>query len=61
MSISCWLVTVELFMDASRNETIRVKANTEQKARILAQLAFKKKYGTNSIIIKSVKRLEQNI
>lgn len=37
-----WEVTAELNMDASHYETIVVKANTERKARIFAEEAFKK-------------------
>lgn len=37
-----WEVTAELNMDASHYETVVVKANTERKARIFAEEAFKK-------------------
>lgn len=37
-----WKVTAELNMNASHYETVVVKANTERKARIFAEEAFKK-------------------
>lgn len=37
-----WEVTAELNMNASHYETIIVKANTERKARVLAEDAWKK-------------------
>ena len=39
-----WLVTAELFMNASRIESIEVRCNTERKARIFAVEKFRKKY-----------------
>lgn len=39
-----WLIKAELFWDASRIETITVRANTERKAKIFAKESFKKKY-----------------
>lgn len=39
-----WLVTAELFMNASRIESIEVRCNTEKKARIFAAEKFRKKY-----------------
>jgi len=42
MAIKTWIVTAEVDMDASRHDTVTVKANTERKARIMAEDAFKK-------------------
>ena len=35
-----WLIKAELFWDASRIETITVRANTERKAKIFAKESF---------------------
>lgn len=43
MAIKTWVVTAEVDMDASRHDTVTVKANTERKARIMAEDAFKKR------------------
>lgn len=43
MAIKKWIVTGQVNMDASRYDTVTVKANTERKARILAEEEFKKK------------------
>ena len=43
MAIKTWVVTAEVDMDASRHDTVTVKANTEHKARLMAEAAFKKK------------------
>jgi len=43
MAIKEWIVTAEVDMDASRHDTVTVKANTERKARIMAEDAFKKR------------------
>lgn len=43
MAIKTWIATAEVDMDASRYDTVIVKANTERKARIMAEDAFKKK------------------
>lgn len=43
MAIKKWIVTAEVDMDASRHDTVTVKANTERKARIMAEDAFKKR------------------
>lgn len=43
MVIKEWIVTAEVDMDASRHDTVTVKANTERKARIMAEDAFKKR------------------
>lgn len=43
MAIKTWIVTAEVDMDASRYDTVIVKANTERKAKILAEDAFKKR------------------
>lgn len=37
-----WGATAEINMDASRYKTVEVKANTERKARILAEEKLKK-------------------
>lgn len=36
-----WRVTAEINMNASRYEAVEVKANTERKARVLAEQKFK--------------------
>ena len=48
--IKRWRVTAEINMDASRYKTVEVKANTERKARILAEAKLKREgafYVTN--------------
>ena len=45
-----WRVTAEINMDASRHKTVEVKANTERKAKILAEEKMKREgafYVTN--------------
>lgn len=43
MAIKTWIATAEVNMNASRHDTVIVKANTERKARIMAEEAFAKK------------------
>lgn len=48
--IKRWRVTAEINMDASRYKTVEVKANTERKAKILAEDKMKREgafYVTN--------------
>ena len=48
--IKRWRVTAEINMDASRYKTVEVKANTERKAKILAEGKMKREgafYVTN--------------
>lgn len=40
--IKRWKATAEINMDASRYKTVEVRANTERKARILAEEKLKK-------------------
>lgn len=40
--IKKWRVTAEINMDASRYKTVEVKANTERKAKILAEEKMKR-------------------
>lgn len=49
---------VELNMDASRHDTIRVRSNTEKKARKAAVEAAKKKHNTNLVFLESIKEVE---
>lgn len=37
-----WRVTCEINMDASREATVEVRANTERKAKLFAEEKFKK-------------------
>ena len=53
--MKCWTITAELFMDAQREETVTVKANTESKARIFACEKFTKKYPNIHNMIKILK------
>lgn len=54
-----WIVTGELNWDASRHGTVRVKANTERKARIYGEKRLKAEYKTNLVKIEKVVREEQ--
>ena len=42
--VKLYRVTAELFFSADRIESVEVKANTERKAKIFAENAFKNKY-----------------
>ena len=42
--IKKWKVKVELFWDASREETVIVEANTKRKAAVFAKDKIRKKY-----------------
>lgn len=53
-----WEVTAEINMDASHYKTVVVKANTERKARIFAEDAFKKN-GAFFVTNMTVKQLGQ--
>ena len=53
--IKTFAVTAELFWNAANNKTVIVKANTERKARIMAENKLKKDYGTDMIRILSVR------
>lgn len=49
-----WKVTAEINMDASRYDTVVVRANTERKAYIFAEKEFKKRgafYVTNMKVV----------
>lgn len=42
--VKVWRVTAELFWSANHIESVEVKANTERKAKIFAEEAFREKY-----------------
>ena len=44
MAIKTWMVTAEVDMDASRHDTVTVKANTERNARIKGEEELKKSH-----------------
>lgn len=53
--IKTWLVTAELFWDASRIESVEVEANTERKAKIFAEQLFQNKYPNIGQMISIIK------
>lgn len=59
--IKTWKVTAELFWSANRIESVEVEANTERKARIFAENAFKKRYPyiKEMISIQKVERINK--
>lgn len=53
-----WDVTFEVFWSASRNKTVRVRANTERKAIMFAEKKVKNETGWDSPILRDVKLVE---
>lgn len=52
-----WEVAVELNMDSSNVVKIEIKASTENKARVNAEIKARKKYNTNFVKSVNVKYL----
>ena len=60
ITLKSWRITAELFWSANHIEAIEVKANTERKAKIFAEQAFRKKYPDvkEMICIQKVERID---
>lgn len=56
--IKRWKVSAEINMDASRYKTVEVKANTERKARILAEKKIKNEYGAFYVTNMNVEEID---